>query len=235
MNTALPTTVARPTATPQSRAPSPWRRTIGLWDKASLYAPLLIMGFLASGTYWLVRNAPDAPVATAATQVKHEVDYFLRNFTVKSYDAVGVLKSELRGAEGRHYFDTDVLEVDRAMLHHVNPVGEVINATSNRAYSNGDGSEVQLVGNAVVIREPRRESDAGGVSKTVPRVEFRGEFLQVFLKEERVKSHKPVVLIRGADQFTGDNFEYNSLDGVANLNGRVRGLLVPRSAVKVTP
>ena len=159
----------------------------------------------------------------------------MRNFTVKSYDAVGVLKSELRGAEGRHYFDTDVLEVDKAMLHHVNPVGEVINATSNRAYSNGDGSEVQLVGNAVVIREPRRESDAGGVSKTVPRVEFRGEFLQVFLKEERVKSHKPVVLIRGADQFTGDSFEYNSLDGVANLNGRVRGLLVPRSAVKVTP
>ena len=32
------------------------------------------------------------------------------------------------------------------------------------------------------------------------------------------------------DQFTGDTFDYNNLDQVANLKGRVRVVLMPRSA-----
>ena len=218
-----------------ARAKSLWHRTLGLWDRVSLYAPLLMMGFLASGTYWLVRNTPNIPSEVAAVAAKHEVDYFLRNFTMRSYDVAGILKSELRGVEGRHYLDTDILEIDKAQLHNVNPAGDVINATGNRAYSNGDGSEVQLTGNAVVIRELRLETAPSNAAKTVPRLEFRGDFLHVFLNEERVKSHKPVVLVRGADQFSGDSFEYNNLTGVANLKGRVKGVLVPRSAMKVTP
>jgi len=61
-------------------------------------------------------------------------------------------------------------------------------------------------------------------------MEFRGEFLHAFVNEERVKSHKPVVLTRGADKFSGDTFAYNNLDGVIELKGRVKGLLVPKTA-----
>ena len=99
-------------------------------------------------------------------------------------------------------------------------------ATGNRAYTNGDASEVQLTGNARVLREAWR--DASG--KEFPRLEFRGEFLHAFLNEDRVTSHKPVVLTRGLDQFTGDTFDYDNLGQVANLKGRVRGVLVPRAA-----
>jgi lipopolysaccharide export system protein LptC len=38
------------------------------------------------------------------------------------------------------------------------------------------------------------------------------------------------LLIRGTDQFTGDTFAYDNLDQVADLKGRVHGILVPRSA-----
>ena len=230
-----PPATALSAAPTQAEVASSWRRMLGLWDRASLYAPLLMMIILASGTYWLVRNTPNMPSAAPATLVSHEVDYFLRNFTVRSYDGAGILKSELHGVEGRHYPDTEILEIDKARLHNVNPAGEVINATGNRAYSNDDGSEVQLTGDAVVIRESRLGTAAGDAAKMIPRLEFRGDFLHVFLNEERVKSHKPVVLIRGADQFTGDSFEYSNLTGVASLKGRVKGLLVPRSATKLTP
>ena len=233
--TTLAPVVKRPAAIAQGEAASWWQHVVDLGDKASLYAPLLMMGFLAAGTYWLVRNAPSVPAPAAAPSVKHQVDYYLRNFMVKSYDANGALKSELAGVEGRHYVDTDTMEIDMAKLHNINPAGEVINASGNRAYSNGDGSEVQLVGNAVVVRESQVETASGDVRKTVPRLEFRGEFLHLFLNEERVTSHKPVVLIRGNDRFTGDSFDYNNFDGVANLKGRVRAVLIPRSAEKVTP
>jgi len=214
------------------RRPRP-RTLAGWWDRASMYVPLLMMGVLALGTYWLVRNTPNAPTAEVVIAVKHEVDYFLRKFNVKSYDNTGHLKSEVHGLEARHYLDTDILEIDQARIRNISPAGDVVNATANRAYSNGDSSEIQLVGNAVVVREARAASREQ--TRTVPRLEFRGDFLHVFLNEERVKSHKPVVLIRGTDQFSGDSFEYNNLEGVADLRGRVKGVLMPRSAVRLAP
>jgi lipopolysaccharide export system protein LptC len=190
-----------------------------------MYMPLLMMGALALGTYWLVRNTPTFSAPEAPREVVHEVDYFMQDFTIKTFGEDGKLKSEIVGTEARHFADTDILEIDQARIHSININRQLTTATANRAYSNGDGSEVQLTGNARVVREASR--DAQG--KQAPRLEFRGEFLHAFLNEERVQSHLPVVLIRGADQFTGNVFTYNNLDQVAVLTGRVRGVLMPNS------
>ncbi len=203
-----------------------WRMAYRLWDSIAIYMPLLMMGALALGTYWLVRNTPSFSAPELAREVSHDVDYFMHKFTVKTFDEGGKLKSEIYGVEARHFPDTDILEIDQARIRSINAEGQITTATANRAYSNGDGSEVQLTGNARVVREASQ--DASG--KQTPRLEFRGEFLHAFLNEERVKSHKPVLLIRGTDQFTGDNFAYDNFDQVADLKGRVRGVLVPRSA-----
>jgi lipopolysaccharide export system protein LptC len=90
--------------------------------------------------------------------------------------------------------------------------------------SNADGSEVQLFGNAIVTREavPARQG-----ASAQPRLEFRGEFLHAFTQEEKVRSNQPVQLTRGNDRFTADAMEYNNLDQVLQLNGRVRGMLMP--------
>lgn len=216
-------------AAPADRNSGALRRGWGLllrgWHSASIYMPLLLMGTLALATYWLVRNTPLFSEPQAAAEARHAVDYFMRGFTVKSFDERGRLKSEIRGTEARHFSDTDILEIDQARIRSINAEGRITVATANRAYTNSDGSEVQLVGNAVVVREAGR--DPGG--KVVARLEFQGEFLHAFLNEERVKSHKPVLLIRGADRFTGDSFAYDHLDGVADLKGRVRGILVPEA------
>ena len=47
------------------------------------------------------------------------------------------------------------------------------------------------------------------------------------MNTERVKSHKPVTLIRGNDVFTAEQMDYDNLDRVMQLAGRVRGKLVP--------
>ena len=206
----------------------PWRQLLSLWDRASIYLPLVLMAALALGTYWLVRNSPQPGSAAQAKSSGHEIDYFMRKFTVKSFDEKGQLKSEVSGAEARHFADTDTLEIDQARIHSLSDKGRTVISTSNRALSNSDASEVQLSGNARVVRE----AAAGVNGQAVPRLEFRGEFLHAFVNEERVTSHLPVVLIRGGDQFTADTFSYSSLDGVADLKGRVRAQLMPGSAAK---
>lgn len=193
------------------------------FDRITIYLPIILTAALALGTYWLVRNAPKLDGPTAKTVVMHEADYFMRDFVIKNYLANGDLRSELFGKEGRHFPDTDTLEVDQVRVRSINPAGFVTRSSANRGVSNADGSEVQLFGDAIVTREPSTGADG----RTIPQMQFRGEFLHAYVDSERVTSNKPVTLIRGADRFTGDTLEYDNLTGIANLQGRVRGLLVP--------
>jgi lipopolysaccharide export system protein LptC len=196
----------------------------GLWDRLSIYLPLVMMGVLAFGTYWLDRITPGMPAAEAARPVAHEVDYFMRRATVKTFDDKGQLKTEIFGMHARHYPDTETLEIDGARMRSIGLQGRLTTATAQLALSNDAGTEVQLMGDAVVIREPLQQADGSWL----PRLEFRGEFLHIFADDERVKSHLPVVLTRGQDQFRGDTFAYDNRDQVAELKGRVKGMLVPR-------
>jgi lipopolysaccharide export system protein LptC len=203
--------------------PAAWALVRGGWERISIYLPIILMGFMAMGTYWLARNTPTAGPVEAQRAATHEPDYFMRDFSVKTFDPSGRLKSEVFGSEARHYPDTDTLEVDSPRIRSFNERGEVTVATAKRALSNGDGSEVQLFGNAVVTRDATR----GAQGQTRPRMEFRGEFLHVFFNSEKIKSNKPVELQRGDNRFTAESLEFDNLDQVLQMQGRVRGTIVP--------
>lgn len=203
-----------------------WHLTRDVLDRTTIYLPIILMAGVALSTYWLVRNAPKLLEPTVKAAPTHEPDYFMRDFVIKNFLPNGDLRSELHGTEGRHYPDTDTIEVDQVRMRSVSPEGLVTRSSANRGLSNSDGSEIQLFGNAIVIREPAVSASG----KATPRLEFRGEFLHAFLDTEKVQSNKPVTLIRGSDQFTGDTLDYDNLSGVANLTGRVRGVLVPSAA-----
>lgn len=203
------------------RVRAAWRWTRMTWDRLAIYLPVILMGVLALGTYWLARNTPSFLGGSDAQRaVTHDPDYFMRDFAVRTFDLNGKLRTEVFGTEARHYPDTDTMEIDQPRIRSYNEQGVVTVATARTGISNADGSEVQLVGNAVVVRDP-----VPGTK--VPRMEFRGEFLHAFLNTERVRSHKPVTLIRGNDKFTGDGMEYDNLNRVLDMRGRVHGLLLP--------
>jgi lipopolysaccharide export system protein LptC len=213
--------------------PSAWgplllRSYFVVWERVSIYLPVLLMGALALGTWWLARNTPIFDTNDGVKIAKHEPDYYLTKFAIRTYDGQGTLKSELAGEQGRHFADTDVLEIDQARMRAFNAQGRLTTATARRALTNGDGSEAQLFGTAqdpaLVVREAT--VDANG--KPLPRLEFRGEFLHAFMNTERVKSHKPTTLTRGGDVFSADTMAYDNLSRVADLQGRVRATLTPR-------
>ena len=196
----------------------------GVVDRLSIYLPVVLMAVLALGSYWLVRNAPTVDAPKPVAVARHEPDYYMRNFAVRTFDATGRLQREIFGVEGRHYPDNDTLEIDQPRIRAISETGAITTSTAERGLSNGDGSEVQLIGNAVVTREPM----TGRSGQAVPRMQFKGEFLHVYTSIERVRSDKPVVLTRGNDTFTGDDMDYDNTGQVMQLRGRVHGTLQPR-------
>jgi lipopolysaccharide export system protein LptC len=193
-------------------------------DQLSAWLPALLMMLFALGTWWLVRSAPRIAEAAGQAAVSPEPDYFMRDFSVRTFQPDGHLKSELKGIEGQHFPVDDTLAVTQPRMRSYDEQGHPTVASARRGVSNADASQIKLYGDARVVREPITKADG----QVVPRLEFRGEFLHAFVDEERVSSDQPVELRRGADVFTGDVFDYSDKSGVAHLQGRVRGVLQPR-------
>jgi lipopolysaccharide export system protein LptC len=192
------------------------------WDRFLLYVPVVVMAALALGSYWLVRTAPEVAVAKRVRPVSHEPDYFIEGFSIKNFDGTGRIRTEVAGSKANHFPDTQTLEIDKVHIRALDESGRVTTASALKAISDKDASEVQLIGNAVVVRQAADPAD-----QRTPRLEYRGEFLHLFTDTEVVKSHKPVELLRGRDRFSADQLEFDNVAQVLVLNGRVKGTLVP--------
>ncbi len=202
-----------PAAPPASDHAVNRRHHLRVLEFVSAYLPLLLMGLLALGTWWLVKNTPLPDGAPLDAPVGHEPDYTMSQFTVQRFTPLGPLRAQLEGDVMRHYPDTDTLEVDNVRVKSIAPDGRVTLATARRALGNGDATEVQLLGGAHVTRGAVAGEDA---------IEFRGEFLHAFLATEQVRSHLPVTVTRGGTVVHADGLDYDNLAGLLQLRGRVR-------------
>ena len=196
------------------------------WDRLSIYLPILLMSLFAMATFWLVRSTPAVIEATAGKPLKHEADYFLRNFSIKAFDVQGKLKSEVFGREARHYPDTDTLEIEQVNMRTFGENGLPTVATARRAISDATGDDVQLFGNVQVSRQ----LPAGTSAKSREPVEYRSEYLHVKSDAGKVMTHLPVVISQGEDRFSGNAMTYDDHASVIELTGQVRSVLTPRKA-----
>ena len=197
-----------------------------VWDRLSTYLPIAIMGLMALGTYWLVENSPRPEKPAIERPVRHQPDYFMKNFSVTTFGESGRLKSEVLGVAARHFPDTDKLEIDRIRIRSFDEQGQLTTATANRALTNDDASIVELFGNAFLVREAQPDK----FGAMVPRIEFRGEYLHANTETDRVTSDKPVQLRRGNDVFVADSMDYDNVNQVMVMRGRVKGVINSRGA-----
>ncbi len=130
-----------------------WSRA---WDQLSIYLPVLLMGVLALGSYWLIRLTPIPAPPVPPRPVSHEPDYFMRDFALRNFNAAGVLEHELQGQTLRHYPDNGELEVDRARLRSLHASGRISTAQADRLTANADQTEYRLTGNVVLTRDGDR-------------------------------------------------------------------------------
>ncbi len=207
---------AAPSAAHRGKQPWRWR----VLEVVSSYLPLLLMTVLALGTWWLVKNTPLAGEARAAVPLQHEPDYEMRNFAVQRFTPQGPLRAQIEGDLLRHFPDTDTVEIDNVRLRAVGPDGRVTLATARRAIANGAATEVQLLGGAEVVRVAMGNEEA---------INFRSEFLHAFLDTERVRSHLPVTVTRGATEVRADGMEYSHLDRLIKLGGHMRASFLPKA------
>jgi lipopolysaccharide export system protein LptC len=201
---------------PRTRAP--WH--LRLRDTISAYLPLLLMLLLALFTWWLVKNTPSAPGETAEPSERHEADYTMSRFALERFDAQGRLKVRIEGAQMRHFPDSERYEIDDLQMRAIAPDGRITLASARRAISNGDASEVQLLGAARVT-----SVDTDGKP-----IEMSGEFLHAYLTQQRVHSHLPVLITAAGNTVSAAGLDYDHGQRKLELQGPMRAVFPPRNA-----
>jgi len=199
-------------AAPRVR-PAPWHARLA--GAVSAYLPIFVMALLALGSWWLVDNTPVPSAPGSPAPPRHEPDYTMRGFLVQRYGPDGALRTQIEGDVAVHYPDTDTLEIENPRIRAIAANGDVTRASARRAIANGDGSEVQLLDDAHVVREATPQEEA---------IDIRSDFLHIFRNTERVRTHLPVRLRQGGTDVVAAGMEYDHLARVVQLAGRMQGV-----------
>jgi lipopolysaccharide export system protein LptC len=191
------------------------------WSASLAYLPVILMGLLALGTYWLVRSTPVPEPDREAGPPSGEPDYVMQRFSVQRYGADGALRAQIAGDRLRHYPDTDTLLIDQPRVRTLDEQGRITQAQAERAQSNGDGGELLLEGAARVLREAHGDE---------PATEVVGAELRASRASGRIESRKPVTVNRAGSVLRADAVVFDHANRVITLTGRVRATLLPTAS-----
>ncbi len=195
---------------------SGWRNRL---ETLVAFLPMVLLAILLWGSVWLVRNAPKAVSGPVVAKTSHEPDYFANNFTLKTYSLQGELKSFLQGTSSLHFPDTLTNLIEQPVVHSISRSGRLTTAVAKRSLSNEDGSEIQLIGQAVVHKQ--------GLATQDPAMTLRSEFIHFFANTDSLVTYAPVKIERGENRFQGNGLKADNLNQRFLLQGQVKVLLVP--------
>ncbi len=194
------------------------------FDRLSLYLPVLLMGFLALGSWWLVRSAPK-PERTAQTALPaDQPDYRLEQFTIQTFGPDGQWRSALSGQSAEHFPTQDRLEVQALQGRSLGRNGQLTTLSADRGQSTDNGHDIQLWGNALVQRYASQEA---AQRQTPPEMVLSSEYLHAWPEQERLQSDQPVTITQGRQRLQGQQLDYDHQRQLLQLKGQVRGLWQP--------
>ena len=221
--------VARRTG--RAGAAAPWRAP-RLRELLGAYLPLLLMALLALGTWWLVQNTPRPArrrrPARAAPRARL-LDARLRGAALRARRPRCACSIE--GAWLRHYPDTDThRDRQRARPRHRTPDGRVTQAQRARArWPTATAPRCSCSAARSVVRAERSAAARCAI-------EFAASSCTPSCNTERVRSHLPVRLRQGDDEFRADGIEYDNLaQRVAAAGPRARQLLAAGRRASAAP
>lgn len=183
------------------------------WNALSVYLPVVFMGLLALGSYWVVGRAPalNAPAIERPTSI--EPSYTMSRFVARTFTGEGRLQTEIRGETLRRFPQNDHIEMEQVDLRQRSDNGPWTTARAQQLTTDDRQVQFTLTGNVVVVRD------------TDPRIEFRGNQVMINTESRQVVASQPVMMQRGDDTMRADSMTLDDASGRAWLQGRVRATL----------
>ncbi|KAF7598820.1 MAG: LPS export ABC transporter periplasmic protein LptC [Candidatus Dactylopiibacterium carminicum] len=192
-------------------------------NRAGSLFPLLLVGLLAMGSFWL-EHIVSSEDRSGLRNVRHEPDTMVENFTVDHFDARGQLQSQLVAQQLQHFPDDDSSELDAPIIRFLGE-GRLATFTARKAFVSSRGEQVLMREDVRGDRPPQNGS---------PRQTLTTEELLVRQGEELARTDKPFVLTHGNLQIQGVGGEWDNLKGQFRVFGQLQAEM-PGQPTQTTP
>ena len=206
------------TLPPPRNKPGLVQRFHSLRENVMAYLPMIMLAALFLFSVWLVRSVPRHESFQPSAPPSHTADYDFQNFTLKSYEMNGKLRSTIHGVFAQHFQDTMNTEIKQPFVL-IYSKDRVTSVRGKKAFVNEDGSQVQFMGQTLLKRDD--------VHPVEDDMQISGEFLHFFFNTDTLVSHLPVNIVRGKNRFKADHLDADNVNQVYQLKGRVHATLVP--------
>lgn len=196
-----------------------------LIERAQGLLPIVLLGALALVTYWLVQNSPILGDAGSERPVSAKPDAYFHHFRIVGFDQQGQWLMQISGDRAQHRVHQDTYEIEQPrMLKRSHADAAPMRLSAERALASEEGRRMELFGQALIEQEA--DADARGQKKAVQ--ELRSEYLLIDDRKQTVETQQPVTLVRGSDVFKADRMVASQQENRLQMDGRVRGTLMPR-------
>jgi lipopolysaccharide export system protein LptC len=173
--------------------------------------PILLMLLLGGMTLWL-QHAIQAPDVQRTDRARHEPDALVEQFTVTRLAADGRPEARVSASRMVHFADDDSTELTRPQLVKTDP-GVTMTVRADRGVVTRDYEHAYFYDNVQLARS----GDEAGEP-----LQLRTQFLHVMIREDLVRSDRPVTITRGQSSLSGVGLEYDRKAGRLTLLSSVK-------------
>lgn len=185
-------------------------------EKARSWLPLLPLLLLLAATYWL--NQQVQPLPQVQGQQRHDVDYYIDNFTATSLNIQGQPRFTLNAEKLWHYPDDDTTHLQMPHLTSLYPDRPPTLTTSLTGMISSKGNDVFLYDEVRIVRP----ASAGFLEQ-----DFATDYLHVVPDRDWAETNLPVVMTNKYNVIRAVGMELDNKARTVKLLSHVRATHEP--------
>ena len=182
---------------------------------------LLLLPSLVISTRWAANYTLSTVALDPPPRQTHEPDAWSNDFVMLRTNEDGIAINRLEGSYMLHYPDDDSYHLDDVQVA-VNQIEKpMITAESNSAIMDQEGDRIQLIGDALIYRQPDTEGNPFSI---------RSEYIVLYPNQDTIETDKPAVVVNGPRTLEGIGLTYNNNTRQLHVHQASRVTLTPTPA-----
>jgi len=183
--------------------------------------PLILMGTLTLGTFWLVQKVTPPEKSSLERVRLHEPDYTITNGALTALNEMGNTKYRILGNKVIHYDDDASIDILTPRIRLFQLDKAPVTVKSDTGHLDGDITILDLIDNASIFRPAQAATSSQAATL---RMLASSTYFKVLINDDIIETNRPITLEQGISIMQStEGGKFNNIEQSMTLLGQVKG------------
>jgi len=183
--------------------------------------PLILMGTLTLGTFWLVQKVTPPEKSSLERVRLHEPDYTITNGALSALNEMGNTKYRILGNKVIHYDDDASIDILTPRIRLFQLDKAPVTVKSDTGHLDGDLTILDLIDNASIFRPAQAATSSQAATL---RMLASSTYFKVLINDDIIETNRPITLEQGISIMQStEGGKFNNIEQSMALSGQVKG------------